>query len=279
MRIDQALARARLKLTVRPGIPSPEREAILLLAGMLGRSEVWIRAHSEAILSESQVQRFESWVDRRQAGESAEHILGRCSFFGRAFRVSDDVLIPRPETELMIDSALGLDLPSGARVLDVGCGSGCLGITMKAERKDLEVVAVDLSMPALEIARANANRHACRIHFLWGNLSTALGASFDLVLANLPYLPSSWIEGLPVEVRREPRMALDGGEDGLDLVRILMEDLPGILRQGAAVFLELAEGQAGAVEEMGLDLGYQDPERIRDAGGCERILSFRWNRP
>ncbi len=279
MRIDQALARARLKLTVRPGIPSPDREAILLLAGMLEQSEIWIRAHTEAKLSESQVQRFEGWVERRERGEAAEHILGCCFFFGRTFQVSDDVLIPRPETELMIEAALGLDLPSGARVLDVGCGSGCLGITMKTERKNLEVVAVDLSMPALEIALANANRHGCRIHFLRGNLSTALGASFDLVLANLPYLPSSWIEGLPVEVQREPRMALDGGEDGLGLVRILMEDLPRILRPGAAIFLELAEGQAGAVEEMGLDLGYQDPNRIRDAGGCERILSFRWNRP
>ena len=219
------------------------------------------------------------WISRRAGGEAFEHIRGECSFFGRSFRVSEDVLIPRPETELMVEAALELDLRAGSRVLDVGCGSGCLGVTMKAERENLEVVAVDLSMPALEIAHANARNHRCRIHFLRGNLSTALGASFDLVLANLPYLPSSWIEGLPVEVQREPRMALDGGRDGLDLVRILMEDLPRILRPGAAVFVELAEGQAGVVEEMGRDLGYQNPDRIRDAGGCARILSFRWSRP
>lgn len=276
MRVDEALKRAGLKLRPRVGIPSPEREAILVLAAALERNEVWIRTHPEFLLNEAQGRKFESWIDRREAGEALEHILGRCIFFGRSFRVSDKVLIPRPETELMLESALGAEFAPQARILDVGCGSGCLGITMKLERPQLEVVAVDISMPALEVAQANSREHEANVEFLLGDLSRALEGHFDVVLANLPYLPTSWMADIPVELRHEPAIALDGGEDGLDLVRALLGDLPRLLAPGSTVFLEIAEGQAEAVEELGRNLGYENPRRLRDAGGCDRILNFTW---
>jgi len=270
MRIGQALERARLKLHARPGIPSPAREAVLLLAAVLGREELWVRAHPEMQLEAEDVGSFEAWVHRREAGEALEYITGSCSFFGRSFRVSPAVLIPRPESELMIEAVL--ETPFPARILDVGTGSGCLAVSLKAERPDMEVVAADLSRAALEVAESNAVRHAAGVRFVQGHLATALRGPFDVVVANLPYIPVSLLETLPVEVRKEPRMALDGGPDGLDLIRELLPDLPRILAPEGLAVLEIAEAQRAGVETAAAASGLEIRRAIRDVGGCERIL-------
>jgi len=270
MRIDQALEGARLKLRSRPGIPSPERELRLLLAAVLRRDELWVRAHPEIELDLEDLETFGAWVQRREAGEALEYITGCCSFFGRSFRVSPAVLIPRPESELIVEAVLGV--PTPARILDVGTGSGCLAVSLKAERPAFDVVAVDLSRTALEVAASNAARHAADVAFLQGHLATALRGPFDVVVANLPYLPSSWLETLPVEVRKEPRMALDGGPDGLDFIRELLSDLPRILAPEGRVLLEIAEDQREGIETAAAAAGLEIRRAIRDIGGCERIL-------
>ncbi len=272
MRVDQALSRATGILPVRRGLPEPRREALFLLAAASGLSEIQLRIRPERELSTEVEEQFFRWVDRRTTGEPAEHIVGRCSFWGRTFRVTPDVLIPRPETELMVQAVLEAELPSRARVLDVGTGSGCLVITLATERVDWRLVGIDRSIEALQVARLNGAEHGVDVVWLWSDLMSSCAPAFDLVTANLPYVPTGWLPTLGEEISREPVLALDGGDDGLDLVRRLIEDLPRVLTPGGLCLLELAEDQADAVEELAVGHGLSPAGRRRDIGGCDRVV-------
>jgi len=221
---------------------------------------------------EAVAERFSDWLERRAAGEPAEHLTGECEFWGRSFAVSPAVLVPRPETELVVEAALALPLAREARVLDVGTGSGCLAVTLAAERPGWRVAAVDRSLAALRVARANAARHAPGVALFRGDLATGVAPPWDLVVANLPYVPSPAMDDLPLEVRRDPAAALDGGPDGLDLVRRLLADLPRVLRACGGAVLEIGEEQADAVAAAARAAGLNVARRIRDLGGCERVL-------
>jgi len=272
VKIGEALARARSILNQRRDFPV--REASILLARLLDRPESWIRAHSGDELEVSDVEKFQEWLRRRRDGEPAEYLVGSCRFWSRDFFVGPEVLIPRPESEFLIREALSLALQPGSRVLDVGTGSGCLAVTLAAERPDLEVMASDLSLPALVLARRNILRHGVSVRLVCGDLARWISGPVDLVLANLPYLPSSLLPDLPPEVRREPLMALDGGPDGLDLVRKLIRDLERLLAPSAHVLLELAEKQA---EILRAAPGSFVIERtLRDYGHCERVVLLRY---
>ncbi len=272
MTAAELLQDARDRLPRRTGIPDPAREARWLLSAAWGRRESWLLAHSEEQVPAEVAARFAAWLDRRAAGEPAEHLTGECVFWGRSFGVSPAVLVPRPETELIVEAALSLPLSGTSRVLDVGTGSGCLAVTLAAERPRWRVAAVDRSLAALEVARANAARHAPGVGFARADLTTAVGPPWDLVVANLPYIPSPEMAALPVEVRRDPASALDGGPDGLDLVRRLVADLPRVLRACGGAVLELGEDQADAVADAARDAGLGVARRIRDLAGCERVL-------
>ena len=192
--------------------------------------------------------------------------------------MSPAVLVPRPETELVVEAALALPLAREARVLDVGTGSGCLAVTLAAERPRWRVTGVDRSLAALEVARANASRHAPGVRFGCADLTTAVAPPWDLVVANLPYIPTPAIDALPVEVRRDPAAALDGGPDGLDLVRRLLSDLSRVLRVCGGAILELGEDQAEAVAAAaradGLERRAPDPRprRLRAGSGARAPL-------
>jgi len=270
--VSEVLAQARTALPSRRGLPDPNREALFLLAAASRIDEIHLRMHPEENLPPEVERIFHRWVERRKAGEPAEYIVGRCSFWGRTFRVTPSVLIPRPETELIVQAVLELSLPWEAQILDVGTGSGCLAITLAAERIDWHVVGVDRSFDALQVARYNGAAHEVDVAWLWSDLSSCCGPGFDLVVANLPYIPTGWLPTLGVEISREPVLALDGGPDGLDLVRRLIADLGRVLASGGSCLLELAEGQAAAVEELAVEHGLSPAGRRRDIGGCDRIL-------
>lgn len=272
MTVAEALRVGAEALPQRDGIPDPRREAAWLLAAAWGVPELELRLHPEREVPAAVAARYREWLRRRAAGEPAHHLTGTCPFWGRDFEVSPAVLVPRPETELVLEVALALPLSPSARVLDVGTGSGCIAATLAAERPRWWVAAVERSPAALAVARRNLARHAPGVVLLLADLTTALAPPWDLVVANLPYIPSAALAGLPEEVRCDPAFALDGGPDGLALVRRLVADLRRVLRVCGGAVLELGEGQAPAVAELAVTAGLAVARRLRDAGGCERVI-------
>ncbi len=277
MKVAQALSEGKAALPRRRGLPDPHREALFLLAAAWGIDEVRLRIRPEETLPDDVEIQFRQWIKRRAAGEPAEYILGRCSFWGRSFRVTPMVLIPRPESELIIRAVLEYPFPTTCRALDIGTGSGCLAVTLAAERPGWSILGADLSPGALEVARSNATSHDVEVTWAVSDLGDACAPFFNLIVANLPYVPTGWLVDLGPEIASEPRGALDGGVDGLDLIRRLIDDLPRMLAPGGICLLELAEGQAGTVKNLGHHAGLQLIDRLRDVGGCDRavILSKR----
>jgi release factor glutamine methyltransferase len=270
--VAEALAEGMAVLPQRNGIPDPRREAAWLLAAAWGVDEITLRLHPENELPAAVEERYREWLRRRSRGEPAHHLTGSCPFYGRDFEVSPAVLIPRPETELLVETALALPLSPTSRVLDVGTGSGCVAVTLAAERPDWRVSAVDRSASALEVARRNFERHRVTVRAHVGDLTSAVAPPWDLVVANLPYIPSADLAGLSAEVRRDPPTALDGGADGLDVVRRLLADLPRLLRPCGGAVLEVGEHQATELANLAYEVGLAVARKVRDAGGCERVV-------
>lgn len=189
--------------------------------------------------------------------------------------MDDRVLIPRPETEWLVAEALAAPLPDHAVVVDVGAGSGCIAATLACERPCWQVWATDRSPAALALASRNTRRHCAPVRLVGCDLLVPLAGSFDLVTANLPYVPSAELTSLPPEVQREPVLALDGGPDGLDIVRRLLLQLEGRLTTGAIVLLEVGACQADAVEREAARSGLAPWRRVQDLGGVDRVLGLR----
>jgi len=254
------------------GLPHPRREAGWLLSRAMGVDETWLRIHPEAPVSDDVIASYRAWLLRRATGEPAHHLTGRCSFWGRSFEVSPAVLVPRPETELLVRVVLELPAPDTARVVDVGTGSGAIAITLAAQRRRWRVAAVDRSAAALQVARRNAERHDVSVPMWLGDLTSAVDPPMDLVVANLPYVPTGRLADLSREVGHDPVDALDGGPDGLDAVRRLLGDVPRLLRPCGGVILELGEDQADDVAEIATGCGLAVARRIRDLAGCDRVV-------
>lgn len=272
MTVAEALARGATALPQRMGIPDPRREATWLLAAAWGVAETTLRLHPGREVPVEVERRYREWLDRRAAGEPAHHLTGTCPFWGRNFEVGPTVLVPRPESELVVATALELPLSREARVLDVGTGSGCLAVTLAAERPRWRVWAVERSPAALAVARRNRDRHSAAVSLFLGDLTTAVAPPWDLVVANLPYIPTSELERLPLEVGHDPGEALDGGADGLDLVRRLLADLVRLLRPCGGAILEIGEGQAEMATGFAEGVGLAIARRLHDVGGVERVI-------
>lgn len=256
-------------------------DAHVLLGEVLGVDRAYLLAHPETVLTPEQAARFAAWVARCAAGEPVAYILGRRAFYDREFWVTSDVLIPRPETELLLENALAWVDAQGERPLtaaDIGTGSGALAVTLAANRPRIGVHAVDISAAALAVARRNAERHRVQISFHEGDLLTPLierGIRIDLIMANLPYIASDEVPQLAVS-HYEPTLALDGGSDGLELVRRLLEQVPQAANPGALVLLEIGAGQGAAALQLAADLlDAQDAELLLDYAGHDRIIRIR----
>lgn len=285
--IGEALRRASQELD-QAGVAEARREAGSLLSHVIGKDRTFLIAHAEDLLSESEWETFDSVVARRAAGEPAQYIMGTQDFFGRAFRVTPDVLIPRPETELLVEAALQLmnsgAKSSGARVCDVGTGSGCIAITLLCERDDARATAIDISEAALDIARQNARTHSVddRIDFVLSDCFSGLDESasriFDLIISNPPYVSERALPGLQREVRdHEPLVALSPGADGLSVIRRLLNDSPSFLRDKGHLLMEIGFDQGETVQQL-IDPNVWTLNEIRpDLQGIPRIVVLQKN--
>jgi len=278
------LAEATLSLA-SAGIPQPRAEATWLLADCLGVARAWVMGHPEAVITPEVALEADRRVERRAAREPFAYVVGHKEFFGLDLEVGPDVLIPRPETELLVDAALsaahhlGEGNGSTPLVADLGTGSGAIAIALAARIPALRILALDRSREALDVARRNAQRHgvADRIEFRSSNLLDSVEERLDLLVANLPYVPSATIHQLEPEVRDyEPRSALDGGPDGTALIRGTLEAAFTRLAQRAVLLFEIGEGQGEALESLARRLYPQASVRVvRDYAGLERILSVQ----
>lgn len=245
------IAEKRVLLQGKTEFPSIELNAIA--AHFLQKTTSWIISHPETILADQQVQALDNAVERLLTGEPLAYITGVRSFFGLDFFVDPRVLIPRPETELLVEHAISwlVENPDRREIADVGTGSGAIAISLAHRFPDLKVTAVDRSLSALEVARKNASRHNVtgQIQFIQSDLLEGVKAKFDLILANLPYIPIRDLDSLAVQ-KFEPRNALNGGADGLDLLTKLINSIPVNLTQGGCVILEIQYNQHNSVERI-----------------------------
>ena len=275
--VSVELERAAAFLAAR-GVESARLEAEVLLADALGSDRG--RLYLERVVSDPVRLRFAELLDRRGRREPLQHLRGRQEFFSRDFVVDPCVLIPRPETERLIEIVLGLLRPiQRPRILDVGAGSGVIAVTLALELPSAQVSATEVSVAALEVAKENARRLGVgeRIEFRSGDLVAPFaGERFDLVVSNPPYVPTGEIAGLSPEVRdHEPRVALDGGPDGLELYRRLAACVDEVLVERGWLAVEIGFGQGDAVRRMFSRDGSTAVEVERDLAGIERVVVVR----
>ena len=264
---------------------TPALDASVLLAHILNRPRTWVMAHPEAPLSVEQKIALEAALARLESGESFPYVLGHWEFFGLDFDITPDVLIPRPETELLVEKAIAWLQASPERrmVADVGTGSGCIAVSLATHVPDVHIIATDISRPALKVARRNAKKFQVSntIEYIQCDLlpphpdPLPTELHFDLICANLPYIPTERLESLPL-YGREPTQALNGGMDGLDVFRKLLQAAPQWLAPGGRLLLEI-EATRG-VKAVGLAYDAFSKAEIhlhRDLTGRERLLEIQ----
>ena len=270
-----------LSLTTREladsGVPDPRRDAALLVAFATGRDGTFLIAHPEADLTLNEEKLLSEMIRRRSAREPIQYITGRQEFYGLEFKVSPDVLIPRPETELLVESAIRfLDGKTPPRFCEIGTGSGCISIAVLHELKDAIAVAGDVSNDALAIAHANANKHGVvdRIRFVNSDVFAKIpNEEFDAVLSNPPYVPERDLETLQAEVRdHEPVVALTAGPDGLAVIERIVSDAPSRLGAGGILIMEIGFSQGEKVGRMLSNDVWKKVEFMADLQRIPRIL-------
>ncbi len=259
------------------GVGMAALEARLIVCHACSKTRDELLRDSQLYVDAERMGAVEELLRRRLAEEPLAYILGEWEFMGRTLEVTPDTLIPRSDTEVLCEQAIEL-LPEGGRLLDLCCGSGCIGLCAIAERKGSTAVLCELSRPALAVARRNARKLSltARAFFVQEDatlpLPEAMG-TFDVIVSNPPYIPRGELDALDVSVRRyEPMMALDGGEDGLDFYRAFARNLKKNLAPNGTALFEVGAGQAADVAEIFSRSGWSILEIIRDLSGVERVV-------
>jgi len=273
--VGEALARGGRVLSSMS--ETAARDVQVLLAEMMSRPREWLLAHPEASVPRETNDQLGSAIQRLTAGEPLPYVLGWCEFFGRRFTVTPDVLIPRPETELLVEKGLeAIDRhPLARTVIDVGTGSGCVGVTMALERRGARVFATDISRAALLVAKENAKWLGAGglVAFVMADLAEGMWLDDAIVLANLPYVASGEVAALCCE----PRLALDGGDWGMDVIRRLLQQLARRHPSRTTVLLEIGAGQGSAAMDLASSLCHPASVWLEpDLAGRDRILGLEF---
>ena len=274
MTVDRALEEAAETLA-GGRVDAPRLTARLLLGDALACHPAWLVAHGDEQLTADRLGAFREMVCRRAGGTPTQYIRGKQEFYGLEFRVTPDALIPRPETEHLVEAALERISPSDC-VLDIGTGSGAVAVTLASLRPDARVFAADLSLPALSVAASNAARLGCPVPLCATDLCAAFGSHrFDMVVSNPPYIPLRQAPSLQRELRFEPSLALYGGEDGLQVIGRLALESRRILKAGGWLLMEIGFGSRAAVERLLRSSGWTGLRFLADLAGIERVAVAR----
>ncbi len=273
-RIEDWLSQARFRLESRA--EQPALEAQVLLGYVLSQAQAWVIAHPEFTISESQEQLLNALLEKRQQGEPLPYLLGHWEFYGLDFLVNPGVLIPRPETELLVEEALGWarHREKPIRSIDIGTGSGCIAVSLAKCSPGLHILASDISRQALDTCVMNAARHAVkeRVTLVQADLLEPFSGPFDLLCANLPYIPSRKLDGLEV-AHHEPRGALDGGLDGLVYIERLLQQAVSRMAPKGLLLLEIESGQGKPAMNLATRIFLGASARVvPDLAGLPRLL-------
>lgn len=265
----------------KKGVRSPRLDAEVLLAYLLGTDRVGLYLDHDKPLKEEELAAFREMIQRRIAGEPVAYITGEKEFWSLSFKVTPACLIPRPETEVLVEEAIraAADAPHPLRILDIGTGCGAVAIALAKELEKSEVWATDRSPYALEVAKENVERHGVgdRVRLVEADLFPKDEGQFSLIVSNPPYIPTEEVLRLDPEVRDyEPLEALDGGPDGLRYLRRIAEGAPLRLRPGGWLLLEVGKGQAEEVQRILVREGFSPVETVRDYTGVKRVVKGRW---
>ena len=265
-RLDELRTRHRESALERGIHP---RDVDLLLSDLLGKSTSWLFAHGETLVDPEPL---EALLARRFSGEPLQYIRGRTEFYSREFLVDDRVLIPRPETELVVDAAIER-AKQGARVIDIGTGSGCIAMSIERERPDLRVVAIDRSVDALAVAAKNRARLGSRVLLAASDLFSSVCGTFDIVVSNPPYVPLGEYKELAVEVRiHEPRIALTPGPRGTEIISRMLTDARARLAPHGVAIIEVGYGQEEAVRSLAKTKRFDVEVFLPDLAGIPRVV-------
>ena len=256
------------------GIPDPENDASLLLSYLTGRLALELRLDSDSETDSALFSAYQDLAEKRMNRIPLQYLIGEAPFYRRYYKVDSRVLIPRPETELLCEWALDiLKGFSNPRVLDLCCGSGCIGLTIKAERPDAVVTLSDISSDALNVSAVNACRLSLDVSICQSDLFSAFnGSFFDMIISNPPYIPSDDCRRLQPEVMNEPRLALDGGPDGCDLYRRIISSAGSVLSSGGKLLMELGINESVPISLLLSEYGFTGIEVRKDYAGIDRMI-------
>jgi release factor glutamine methyltransferase len=283
--IAEAITRGAAQLSER-GVPNARLDAEVLLSHIFTRDRAWLITHRDEALDEATRTLFEAVVNRRARREPLQYITGEQEFWGLDFRVTPDVLIPRPETELVVESALKI-IQAASRpvtIIDLCAGSGCIAVSLAKESGTARIFATDTSARALAVARENARKHdvSDRIRFLEGDLFGPLAeldlhGMVDLIVSNPPYVRSGDLPALQPEVRDfEPELALIAGPEGTEIQQRIIDTAPEFLKKDGSLIMEMGQGQSDSLMRIVNDAGrYEIPEIMKDLAGIERVIVAR----
>lgn len=257
-------------------IPNAQLEAELLLADSLGRDRTWLVTHAHEALPTTAIDHLLERVQRRLQHQPLQYIVGHQEFWGLEFEVDSNVLIPRPETELLVEKAICLGAAASS-ICDVGTGSGCIAVSLARELPQARLTAVDLSASALQVAARNAHRHgvAGHIDFLQGDLLNAINTTFSLIVSNPPYVGTREQRSLQPELAYEPTSALFAGSDGLDVIRRLLPQALQHLHTGGALLMEIGCSQGDEVAGLAIAVGFSSAHVELDLAKLPRLLVAR----
>lgn len=270
MTIREVLKQAAARLE-RAGVPNGDYDAAVMLAHVLGEDALMLRMNGWKEMPQDRLESYEAILARRERREPMQYILGSTGFMGLDFHVEPGVLCPRPDTEILCEEALRRLAP-GARVLDIGTGSGAIAVSIARLGRDVRVTAVDVSDTALRVASGNAERNGAQVRFVKSDCFAALaGETFDMIISNPPYISREEMETLMPEVRMEPELALFGGEDGLDFYRRISREASAYLNKGGCLLFEIGWKQKDAVCSL-LREHIGEPFALKDYGDNWRVV-------